>query len=371
MILPSYFQALFFLLAVLLLPGCQGPPEPDQPIVWRFAIEESVGSVQHDYATAFAERIASASDGQIKVLIYPYGTLGTSTQITEQLNLGILQFAMASPGSLGKFIPELQAFLLHFVLPTNEADINRMLANQSLMQRLDQWYQPKGLKLLSMYSEGQMAWTLNKEVRQPQDFQGIKMRVMTTPLLLAAYGAYGASPTPMPYSEVYSGLQLKMIDGQVNPLFAIERQKFHEVTSWLILPGHTSFVTSCAANRRFYDELPDDQRIMVDQTIAELQDYIFQKQSQLQWTSLRQIIEDKKRRQSMLHIAGDLQPFLQELSAAERTELIEENPFLELHPPLSDQEIAAFRDASEQAVEVFQEIGGSESSELLELIRKN
>ena len=53
---------------------------------------------------------------------------------------------------------------------------------------------------------------------------------MTSPLLWRAYDAYGASPTPLPYSEVYSGLQLHMIDGQVNPIFAIEEMSFYEVT---------------------------------------------------------------------------------------------------------------------------------------------
>ncbi len=208
--------------------------------VWRFAIEEAEGSVQYEYAREFKHRVEALTDGQVEVVVYPYGTLGTSTQITELLNMGVVEFAMASPGSLGKFIPELQVFLLHFVLSADDRENQRILSNPELIAYFDELYAPKGLKLLSVFSEGAMVWTMKQEIRRPEDFRGVKMRVMTSPILLAAYSTYGASPTPMPYSEVYSSLQLNMIDGQVNPVFAIERQKFHEVTSWLIFPGHAA-----------------------------------------------------------------------------------------------------------------------------------
>ena len=95
-------------LGVLVLAGCgaaensaRQSPSRD---VWRFAIEESEGSVQYEYAMEFKRRVEARVKGDVSVVIYPYGTLGTSTQITEQLNMGVLEFAMASPGSLGKFI---------------------------------------------------------------------------------------------------------------------------------------------------------------------------------------------------------------------------------------------------------------------------
>lgn len=372
--LSPHYSCRFFgmLLGCLLLVasiGCQ--PEPDdQPDVWRFAIEESVGSVQYQYALEFEKQIEQQTDHQVDVVIYPYGTLGTSTQITEQLNLGIVQLAMASPGSLGKFIPELQVFLLHFVLPTRERDIDNLLKDPELLASLDPLYQAKGLKLLAMYSEGPMAWTLNQEVRSPDDFRGVKMRVMTSPILLAAYGAYGASPTPMPYAEVYSGLQLKMIDGQVNPLFAIERQKFHEVTSWLVLPGHTSFVTSAAANLDFYQSLSDQRRQIVDKTIADLQESIFVEQSRRHWDSFKQIVRDKIRRKEVLHVLGDLSTLRERLSDQERRELLDENPYIEIHPSLTSEEIQVFRDASQSAVDVFLEVGGADSQETLDSLQQ-
>jgi len=354
----------------LLLSGCGAAPEAEnKPEIWRFAIEEAEGGVQHKYATRFKELIEERSGGEIEVIIYPYGTLGTSTHITEQLNLGVIDFAMASPGSLGKLIPELQVFNLHFVLPVDERLTQRILGDQELIEEFDQLYQPKGLKLLSIFSEGEMVWTTNQEIRSPEDFAGVKFRVMTSPLLLASYDAYGASATPMPYSEVYSGLQLKQIDGQVNPVFAIERQKFHEVTSWMTFPGHASFITTCATNLDFYNALSADRKTLLNQVIRELDEYIFEVQRGFQTERLKSILKDAKRRQRMMHISGDLVRFMESLSKEEHKELIEENEYVEFLPVLSTEEREVFRNASKEARELFLEIGGSRSREFLERLQ--
>ena len=364
-----YLQWLSIAVPLLLVSCNAQSPTADAPAeTWRFAIEESEGSVQHAYALKFKELVEERTGGEVEVVIYPYGTLGTSTHVTEQLNMGIVQFAMASPGSLGKFIPEMQVFLLHFLLPEDPDEIRTLLTDSELLASFDQLYQPKGLKLLSIYSEGQMVWTMHDEIRRPADFSGVKMRVMTSPLLLAAYDAYGASPTPMPYSEVYSGLQLNMIDGQVNPVFAIQRQKFHEVTSWMIFPRHTSFITTCAANRRFYDSLPPDRRELVDSAIAELDPYIHEVQVDLQIAQLKKIIADKQRQRATLHVIGDLEWFLDSLSNDEQLSLIDDNEFLELHPPLTAEERERFRAASLEVQEVYLNIGGAAAEELLKRI---
>jgi tripartite ATP-independent transporter DctP family solute receptor len=360
---------------ILAAIGCQpttpASPQRDMPAetsIWRFAIEEAEGSVQHAYASRFKQMVQERTGGEVEVIIYPYGTLGTSTHITEQLNMGAIELAMASPGTLGKFIPELQVFLLHFVLPVDEQQTREILRDPRLLRYFDRLYAPKGLKLLSVFSEGEMVWTMNKEVRRPADFRGVKMRVMTSPLLLEAYRAYGASPTPMPYSEVYSGLQLNMIDGQVNPVFAIERQKFHEVTSWFIFPGHASFITTCAANRAFFDRLSPARKRIVQQVIAELDAYIFQVQSELQIERLKDILRDKKRKQSELTISGDLSRFVDSLTPREKSVLLHQNPSLRLVPELSAEQREAFRRASQQVRDVFRQIGGPRSDEVLRLL---
>jgi len=154
-------------------------------------------------------------------------------------------------------------------------------------------YAEKGMQLLSVLPEGWMVWTTQEAVTSPEDFDGVKIRVMTSPLLLEQYAAYGADPTPMPYAEVYSGLQLHMIDAQVNPVFAIEEMSFFEVTEWMIFPRAAPFVTTLAANQDFYEALSPERREVVDRIVRELHAEIDQHQRELEQARLQKILERK------------------------------------------------------------------------------
>ncbi len=284
------------LLAVCLLWSACTDPAPDparQGQVWRFAIEETRGSVQDAYAQRFKELVEERSRGEVKVVVYPYGTLGTSDQVTEQLHMGTLQLATASPGHLGTLIPEVQAFLLHFVLSEDERVNHEALRDSELVAFLERLYKEKGLRYLAAFSEGWMVWTTRTPVRRPLDFDGVKMRVMTSPLLLAAYEAYGADATPLPYSEVYSGLQLRMIDGQVNPIFAIEEMSFYEVTDYLVFPNHAQFYTTVVTNPEFYSRLSAHERELLDTSVATLHDEIFEVQRSYNRERLDLMLERK------------------------------------------------------------------------------
>lgn len=277
------------LIALVGLAGCASTRQG--PETWRFAIEETRGSVQDAYARRFKELIEEKSGGQIRVKIYPYGALGTSDQTTELLYNGTLQFAMASPGHLGKLIPEVQVLLLHYLFAADQAVNREVLEDPELKRAFDELYAEKGFQLLSIYSEGWQVWTTNEPIHQPSDFEGVKFRVMTSPLLLAAYQAYGASSTPLPYGEVYSALQLKMIDGQVNPIFAIQEMSFYEVCDYLIFARQAQFFTTAVANRKFYQELSPERRGMVDEVIAQLHGEIFDLQKRYNQERLEQIKE--------------------------------------------------------------------------------
>lgn len=305
-------------LAALAAAGCA---RDDADRIWRFALEETRGSVQDTYASKFEELIEEKSGGEIDVVVYPYGTLGTSDQTTEQLYNGTLQFAMASPGHLGKLIPEVQVFLLHFLL-SGDADIdNRALADPDLRATFNRLYREKNFVLLTFITEGDMVWTTKSPVRRPADFAGVKMRVMTTPLLLAAYRAYGASPTPLAYSEVYSALQLNMIDAQVNPVFAIEEMSFYEVTDYMIFPDHAQFVASVMTNAEFYEQLEPAEREWVDDAIAELQPYILEKQKAFSESRLEEILE-KKPRMEIVHLSETQRAAFREASLPVRDRFV-------------------------------------------------
>lgn len=289
---------------------------------WRFAIEETQGSVQDAYAQKFKSLVEEKSGGQVRVKVYPYGTLGTSDQLSELLYNESLQFCMASPGHIGKMIPEVQVLLLHYVL-SDDAEVNRrVLADPKVRAKFDELFAEKDFKLLSIISEGWQVWSANKPILNPADFAGVKFRIMTSPLLMAAYDAYGASSTPLAFSEVYSALQLKMVDGQVNPVFAIEEMSFFEVNDHLIFANQAQFYATCLTNRKFYDQLTSEQRSWVDESLLELDDYIFETQERFNRERL-QIIQEKRPDLKIIYLDAEQRAVFRQASKVVRDQFAE------------------------------------------------
>lgn len=293
----------FNLIALSILSvGFAALSQPVHAEQWKFAIEEIQGSVQDAYAQEFKKRIEAKSGGDVQVTIYPYGSLGTSADLTEMATAGVLQLANASPGHLGTLVPEIQVFSIPYLLSQDNSVNKRVLTSSSCIYKdLAPDFQAKGLKLLTMYPEGEQVWTTKKKITTPEDFSNFKMRVMVSPLLVKAYEAFGASPTPMPYGEVYGGLQLGQIDGQVNPIFAIEEMKFYEVTDYMIWAGQQQFTTTVVASNDWYNSLSAERRQLLDQTVAELADYIFKVQEQYN-TERLQKIKEAKPEMKMIHL---------------------------------------------------------------------
>jgi TRAP-type C4-dicarboxylate transport system substrate-binding protein len=297
----SFRLAAILVLIGMLLAACSPPAEEQTPsapaeaggesVTWRFALEEIEGSVQDAYAQEFKRRIEARSEGEITIEVYPYGSLGSSSQITEMLQSGALEMAFASPGHLADAIPEVGVFTLHFVLSDDDTVNRQVLSDPQLRGLLQPAYRNQDLELLSIVQEGWMVWSGDRALRSPADFEGFKIRTMTSPILVESYRAYGADPTPMPYSEVYSGLQLGQIDGQVNPIFAIEEMSFYEEQNYLTSGRHAQFVTTLAASRSWFESMDEPTRALVEDVRDELTEWIDQEQQRFNAERLDTILD--------------------------------------------------------------------------------
>ena len=239
--------------------------------VFRLVHEEIQNSVQGDYAFKFANLIKEKSKGKVIVEVYPVGQIGDALQQAELLQNGGIDFAITSPGSVGTLVPESNLFSLHFLF-TDDMELNMKILKESeaLNNLLNEKYLEKDIKVLSYWQEGFMQWTSNRLLDTPEVFKNLKIRTMQSPILLASYEAYGANPTPMPAMEVYSALQLKMIEAQENPIFAIEERKFAEVQDYLILSAPSLYVATTAVHPEFFDNLPVEYQTLILDVIDEM-----------------------------------------------------------------------------------------------------
>jgi len=102
--------------------------------------------------------------------------------------------------------------------------------------------------------------TSNKPINEPNDLKGLKLRVPVSPLFTSMFRALGTAPTAINFVEVYTALQTKIVDGQENPLALIEAAKFYEVQKYCSLTGHMWEGFWMVANRRNWEQLPEDLR---------------------------------------------------------------------------------------------------------------
>lgn len=271
--------------AALLAPGAHAD-------TWKYAFEESLTEVQGVYAQKFKEVIEAKSDHEIQ--LFPYGTLGESADIMEQAQAGILQFVDQSPGFTGSLIPEAQVFFVPYLLPTDQDHLARFYKeSEAINEDFQELYAEQGLELLTMFPEGEVAMTTKEPVSSCADLDEVKFRVMTNPLLVESYKAFGATPTPLPWGEVYGGLQTNIIQGQENPTFFLYSTKIYEVTDHITYAGHNNFTTAVMANKDFYDSLVEADRKVIQEATAAAYDHIVEYQKGLAEQELQKIMEAK------------------------------------------------------------------------------
>lgn len=290
---------------------------------WKFALEEISGSVQDAYAQKFKQLVEEKSDGKITVTVYPYGSLGESEDLTELVANGVIQFTHGSTGILGSTAPSMQVFSVPYLLSQdNKVNLKVLTESPTIYGPMADKLKTRNLRLLTMYPEGEMVWTTNKEIHKPADFANVKMRVMASPMLVEAYKAFGAVPTPLPYSEVYGALQLKMVDGQENPIFAIEEMKFYEVNDVLTWSGQQQFTVAVLSSESWYQGLPADQKKIIDDTVAELGPYIFDTQEQYSKSRLEKI-KKAKPDIKIVHLTPEEKEVFRKASLPLREKLVE------------------------------------------------
>ncbi|MBC58658.1 MAG: C4-dicarboxylate ABC transporter [Confluentimicrobium sp.] len=285
---------------------------------WRYAFEEALEEVQGKFAQKFKAEVEANSDHTIQ--LFPYGTLGESADIMEQAQAGILQFVDQSPGFTGSLIPEAQVFFVPYLLPGDTEQLNSFFRNSvALNEMFPELYAAQGLELLTMFPEGEVAMTTKKPVRSPEDLDEVKFRVMTNPLLVESYKAFGATPTPLPWGEVYGALQTNIIQGQENPTSFIESTKLYEVTDVIIYAGHNNFTTALMANKDFYDALPEaDQQVIENATDAAFE-YILAYQKDLESVALEAIKKAKPEMEIIVLTEEERAPFKAAAGTVEET----------------------------------------------------
>ena len=243
--------------------GCGRSELSDEDVVQvKFASEELDGDFMTVWANRFADHMRNETDGRFDVTLYPSGTLGDTRDINELAQLGVIEFVFSDFAWISSFVPEAQVLLLHYIWPRERLGevMDWVVQHGETLPLLEQAFRRNGLVPLGLFYEGWQWLTAKHPVATLDEMQGLKVRVMGSRLLVENYRAYGAAPTPMNYGEVYSSLQMGLIDAQINPVFAIRSMKFYEVQDHFIQMWAEPFIGIPTVNAAFFDRLSAKRR---------------------------------------------------------------------------------------------------------------
>lgn len=207
----------------------------------------------------FKKAVEEKSKGSLSIEIYPNGALGGDVQLAESVAMGTVDAALPSTSVLTTYSDDFGILDMPYLFKNSQDAFAAM--DGDVGKYFDGKLKEKGLYNLGYTFNGIRSTTTNtKAIEKPDDLKGIKMRVMESPIFTDYYKTLGANPTPMGYTELYTGLQQGTVEAEENPPTLILANKFYEVQKYLSLDEHVNNFLAFIINPAKFDSLTDEQK---------------------------------------------------------------------------------------------------------------
>ena len=219
-------------------------------------------------AKRFAELVKTKTAGRVTVNTYGSGKLGSDPQMQSSVQGGTLEMMTGPTSNLVGSIKEFGIFDLPFIFANyKEADaVLDGAVGKSLLDKLD------SINLVGLaYQENGFRHITNSKrpIKKMEDIQGLKIRVIQSPVFIDTFKALGANPVPMPFTDLYNALESKAVDAQENPPGLIEASKFYEVQKYATLTGHVYSPFIVIASKKWFSTLSDVDKKAIKEAATE------------------------------------------------------------------------------------------------------
>jgi len=265
-----------------------------EPIEIKFSHVVAENTPKGQMAIKFKALVAEKLAGKVTVSVFPNSQLFGDNKVLEAMQLGDVQMAAPSLSKFKKYTKKLQIFDLPFLFKDIES-VERFQKG-AVGIRLLRSMERKGLIGLGYLHNGMKQLSASSPLTVPSDAKGKKFRIMSSDVLAAQFMAVDAMPVKKPFSEVFTLLQTKAIDGQENTWSNIYSKKFFEVQEYITESNHGVLDYMVVTSKSFWDGLPSDIRSevqsLLDEAIAYGNDIASKKAEQD-----KQLIIDSKRSQ--------------------------------------------------------------------------
>ncbi len=246
--------------------------------------------------------ISKRTNGQVKFKVFANGVLGTEAQAINQLRTGILDIVRTSPADLEKFNPTYSAFLLPYLFKDVSATDKAMAV---IKDDVFQSHPETGFMGLTWnIANPRSFYTVNKQIKTPDDLKGLKIRVPNSHSMAQAVEMLGATPTPVPWSESYTAIQQGIVDGAEGSPTALIDSKQVEIVKYFSFDRHFIIPDMVIISKKTWDKLTDQQK----QIFKEEADVYTKKVEQLESKKVDGAIAESKKH-GIVFTDVDIEPF--------------------------------------------------------------
>lgn len=258
------YKLLMGALALSCVAALSGCSQDDGKIVIRMAQASAADGAIGLSMDNFAKDVEENSNGRIVVHTFHNGQLGTERENIESVQMGNLDIAVVNQSVLVNFFPDISVFDLPYTITSAEHADKVFLGEigQSFLNKLPE----VRLHGLAIWESGFRNLTNSKrEVNSADDVKGLRIRVMENKIHQDLWGALGADPVPMSWSDAYTGMQQGAIDGQENPATVIDKNNVVEVNKNMAMTEHCYSTVFLVMAPKTWDRLsPEDQKLITD-----------------------------------------------------------------------------------------------------------
>jgi tripartite ATP-independent transporter DctP family solute receptor len=244
-------------------------PAQAAEFTFKLGHDQPVSHPQNTRAVEAADKITKESGGRLTVRVFPNNQLGGDTQMLSQLRSGALELLQVGDNILADVVPSASLSSLPFAFEGYE-DLWKTL-DGDLGVYIHKAIAKTGLHVFEKRWDAgfRHVFTSAKQVHSVADVKGLKLRVPEAPVQLSTFKAFGASPTPVNNSELYTALQTHLVDGGEQPLISIESARLYEVTKFISLTQHQPTPFEMLANAGAWRRLPPDLQEILTRNLNE------------------------------------------------------------------------------------------------------
>lgn len=248
-------------------------------------------------ALKFADLVRQRTNGAVNVQVFADSVLGNDNDLLDQLRNGVIQMDLTGAPVLSALRgwEPIGAISTPFLFKADGEEAQYPIFVKLMRGPIGKDITENGRRVSGVRALDASWWyglrqttTKTKQITRPDDVKGLKIRVTDNPIHKMSMVALGAAATPMAFAEVYTGLQMGVVEGQQNPLNAIYTMKFYEVQKYLTLLGDTTMTMTLNINDKFFQGLSPELRDVLEKCAIEAGEY----ESQLQLQANKKNLED-------------------------------------------------------------------------------